>query len=107
MPRNLNERVEVLVPIKDPMLRERVLHEILECYLADTLKTRVLLKDGTYERIWKLGSRNPKPPTGDAAFNAQEFLIALAEGKEGLQGMPVVTSRTRSKKLRSTVGKDS
>jgi polyphosphate kinase len=106
MPRNLNERVEVLVPIKDPMLRERVHHEILDCYLADTLKTRVLLRDGTYERIWKLGSRNPKPPTGDAAFNAQEFLISLAEGKQMLQGMPVQTSRTRSRRSRTLVGKD-
>ena len=99
--------MEVLVPVKDPMLRERVLHEILECYLADTLKTRVLLRDGNYERIWRLGSRNPKPPTGDAAFNAQEFLIGLAEGKEVLQGMPVITSRTRGKRSRLAVGKDS
>jgi polyphosphate kinase len=105
MPRNLYERVEVLVPIQDPMLRERVMHEILDCYLADNLKARVLVKDGRYERIWRAGSKNPRPPVGAAAFNAQEFLISLAEGKQMLQGIPVVTSRSR-KRARSAVGKD-
>src|SRR6202165_24967 len=32
MPRNLYERVEVLVPLRDEMLRERVRHEILDAY---------------------------------------------------------------------------
>ena len=36
MPRNLYERVEVLVPLRDEMTaRERVRHEILDAYLAD------------------------------------------------------------------------
>ena len=47
MPRNLYERVEVMFPIKDPMLRERVRHEILEAYLADTVKARILRRDGS------------------------------------------------------------
>src|ERR1700675_3927182 len=45
MPRNLYERVEVLFPLKDELLRERVHQEILESYLADNLKSRFLLKD--------------------------------------------------------------
>ena len=40
MPRNLYERVEVLVPLRDEMLRERVRHEILDAYLADNRKAR-------------------------------------------------------------------
>src|SRR5881409_858668 len=40
MPRNLYERVEVMFPLKDAMLRDRVKHEILDCYLADKLKSR-------------------------------------------------------------------
>src|SRR5580693_7429156 len=46
MPRNLYERVEVLVPLRDEFLRERVRREILDAYLADNLKARILFKDG-------------------------------------------------------------
>src|SRR5437899_3450293 len=42
MPRNLYERVEVMFPVKDPMLRNRIMHEILSAYLADSIKARVL-----------------------------------------------------------------
>jgi polyphosphate kinase len=83
MPRNLYERVEVLVPLRDEMLRQRVHHEILDAYLADNRKARILLKDTTYIRAWQPlhGSRNRRPPTGAAAFNAQDFLMNVAEGK--------------------------
>src|SRR5579864_652490 len=46
MPRNLYERVEVMFPVKDPILRDRVRHEILAAYLADSAKSRLLTKDG-------------------------------------------------------------
>src|SRR6266481_3744792 len=88
MPRNLYERVEVIFPIKDALLRERVRHEILQSYLADNLKARVLQKDGSYIRAWQAQGKR-KPPTGTAAFNAQEFLIAVAEGKQAVEAMPV------------------
>jgi polyphosphate kinase len=83
MPRNLYERVEVLVPLRDEMLRERVRREILDAYLADNRKARILLKDATYIRAWQPlhGIRNRRPPTGPAAFSAQDFLISVAEGK--------------------------
>jgi len=83
MPRNLYERVEVLVPLRDELLRERVRHEILDAYLADNRKARILLKDATYIRAWQPvhGKRNRRPPTGAAAFSAQDFLISMAEGK--------------------------
>jgi polyphosphate kinase len=90
MPRNLYERVEVIFPLKDALLRERVKHEILEAYLADNVKARILLKDQNYIRVWQAqGKRNP--PSGSAAFNAQEFLIALAEGKQPVTAIPVLT----------------
>src|SRR5712675_502488 len=50
MPRNLYERVEVLVPLRDEFLRERVRREILDAYLVDNRKARVLRRDGTYIR---------------------------------------------------------
>src|SRR6202040_3575736 len=83
MPRNLYERVEVIFPLKDEMLRERVRREILDAYLADNRKARILLKDATYIRAWQPvhGARNRRPPVGAAAFSAQDFLISVAEGK--------------------------
>ncbi|MBV9574210.1 MAG: polyphosphate kinase 1, partial [Acidobacteriales bacterium] len=50
MPRNLYERVEVMFPLKDSLLRDRARHEILDSYLADQVKARRLLKDGSYVR---------------------------------------------------------
>ena len=84
MPRNLYERVEVLVPLRDELLRERVHSEILDAYLADNRKARILLRDATYIRAWQPmhGKRNRKPPIGAAAFNSQDFLIGVAEGKQ-------------------------
>src|SRR6201997_5028015 len=83
MPRNLYERVEVLVPLRDEMLRQRVRHEILDAYLADNRKSRILLRDATYIRAWQSmhGKRNRKPPAN--AFSSQDFLISVAEGKTG------------------------
>jgi polyphosphate kinase len=94
MPRNLYERVEVLFPVKDELLRQRIRQEILESYLADNLKTRILQRDGSYIRAWRAQGRR-KPPTAHA-FNAQEFLISLAEGKAALEAIPEVPApRTR------------
>ena len=60
MARNLYERVEVLVPLQDELLRERAHHEILDAYLADNRKARILLPDGNYIRAWQpvRGKRN-------------------------------------------------
>jgi len=97
MSRNLFERVEVMFPLKDTLLRERVHHEILDAYLADNVKARLLVRDGVYLRPWQLqqGRRRLKPPTGAAAFNAQEFLIALAEGKQSGGTIPVLAPAVR------------
>lgn len=98
MPRNLHERVEVLFPLKNPLLRDRVVHEILAAYMADNVKARFLQKDGRYLRSWQPAhGRSRKPPTGHAAFNAQEFLIGLAEGKETPETIPVPTDRRASR----------
>ena len=94
MPRNLYERVEVVFPLRDELLRERVRQEILGAYLADNLKTRLLQKDGTYIRAWQAEGKR-KAPAGHAAFNAQEFLVALVEGKQGLEAIPDSTPRAR------------
>ena len=45
MPRNLNERVELMIPIEDKRHKERV-KDILDLYLEDTLKAHIMRADG-------------------------------------------------------------
>lgn len=54
MPRNLDKRVEILFPVLDEKLQQKVKH-ILDVELSDTLKAHVLQADGTYEKIDKRG----------------------------------------------------
>jgi polyphosphate kinase len=102
MPRNLYERVEVIFPVKDELLLQRIRQEILESYLADNVKARLLQKDGSYIRLWQAQGRR-RPPAPANAFSAQEFLIGLAEGKVGPEAIPEVAhhrSRTLAGKER-------
>ena len=96
MPRNLYERVEVMFPLKDALLRERVRHEILAAYLVDNVKARVLQKSGNYVRTWQAEGKR-KPPSD--AFSAQEFLMGLAEGKLS----PEIIPQARQLKPRRSV----
>jgi polyphosphate kinase len=106
MPRNLYERVEVLVPLRDELLRERVYREILDAYLADNRKARILLSDANYIRAWQPvhGKRDRRPPTGAAAFCAQDFLIAVAEGKA--PALPPAPEPVRRRRSRMLAGKE-
>jgi polyphosphate kinase len=89
MPRNLHERVEVLFPLKNPLLRDRVVHEVLAAYMADNVKARFLQSDGRYLRAWQSPrGRSKRPPRGKAAFSAQDFLIGLAEGTTTPEEIP-------------------
>jgi polyphosphate kinase len=97
MPRNLHERVEVLFPLKNPLLRDRVMHEILAAYLADNVKARFLQNDGRYLRSWQSPrGRSKRPPRGPAAFIAQDFLIELAEGATTPEEIPISVPRRSS-----------
>ncbi|HZR63609.1 MAG TPA: polyphosphate kinase 1 [Terriglobales bacterium] len=94
MPRNLYERVEVMFPVKDPLLRERIKHEILDAYLADDLKARILRRDGSYLRTWKAAGKRHAPVPG---FSAQDFLLAVAEGKTTPGSLPAAPEQKSSK----------
>lgn len=69
MPRNFYRRVEVMFPVEQPDLRDRILHEIVPAYLMDNVKARALRADGTYVR--------PTVPEGEPPFRVQERLLAL------------------------------
>jgi polyphosphate kinase len=51
MPRNLDRRVELLFPIKDPGIRIAIRDRILAVHLMDTTKARRMLPDGRYVRV--------------------------------------------------------
>jgi polyphosphate kinase len=70
MPRNLDRRVEILFPVQDPRLVRYVRDAILATYLADNVKAREMLSDGTYQRL--------HPGPGQPAVNSQQALIAQA-----------------------------
>ena len=100
MNRNLHERVEVLFPLKSPLLRDRVVHEILAAYLADNVKSRFLQSDGRYLRPWQSPKgRSKRPPRGSAVFSSQEFLVALAEGVKTPEEIPSPIPRRPSRAL--------
>lgn len=54
MPRNLDKRVEIMFPVEDPVLREKVRH-ILQVQLDDNVKAHILQPSGIYEKIDKRG----------------------------------------------------
>jgi polyphosphate kinase len=58
MPRNLDRRIELLVPVEDPDNRRR-LTEILNSYFDDNIKARRLAADGAYKPV-KPGRRKPQ-----------------------------------------------
>ena len=67
MPRNLDRRVELMIPILDKEVRRQVL-KILKCYFKDNQKASRLLSDGTYERV----------ETSKAPFRSQRELYRQA-----------------------------
>lgn len=54
MPRNLDKRVEIMFPVEDESLKERVL-QVLKVQLEDNVKAHILKPDGTYEKPDKRG----------------------------------------------------
>jgi polyphosphate kinase len=60
MPRNFFRRIEVGFPIEDGVLRERLNEEILGRQLADTVKARMLLPDGSYAPVHRKKAGLPR-----------------------------------------------
>lgn len=67
MPRNLHSRVEVLISLPDPKLRENIKRHILDRHLEDNVKARLLKPTGEWVRI--------KPAKNQEPMDSQNWLI--------------------------------
>ena len=72
MPRNLDRRIELMVPVEDPPGAEK-LAQILETCLADTKQAWALRPDGSYERR--------QPDAKHPALRSQEEFQRRAEAR--------------------------
>jgi polyphosphate kinase len=73
MPRNLDNRVEVIFPVEDEGIKRQVISDVLESYLRDNVKARILQSDGTY--VQQHPGKNP-------GFDVQVALLNEATGGE-------------------------
>jgi polyphosphate kinase len=70
MTRNLDRRVETIFPIESPELRSYLRDEVLNIYLADTVRARSLQPDGSYVRI--------QPQANQEGFDSQNWFLRQA-----------------------------
>jgi polyphosphate kinase len=84
MPRNFHRRVEVLIPVLDPAVRERVIGN-LDILFADNTKTWELGVDGIYTKM--------QPLPGAPLVRAQGRLIDLARERSRQNDVRAGTGR--------------
>ena len=67
MSRNLNNRIEVIAPVENQMMKSYLRHVILPAYLRDNSKAHELMPDGTYVKV----ERQP----GEESFDCQTYFV--------------------------------
>ncbi len=88
MPRNLFRRIEVVFPVEDGILADRVIREILGTVLADNVKARFLGPDGIY--------RKEALKNGDKPHDSQVEFMTLTRPKPVAAGAKKKTELVES-----------
>lgn len=89
MPRNFFRRIEVVFPVEDPALRDRIVNQILGAQLVDNVKASLLASDGTYHRP------TTKKESGVRSSQAEFMALALGESKARRSGRPAKRAYTK------------
>jgi len=79
MPRNFFRRIELAFPVGNPMLRDRIVKEVLPSFLNDRVKARELQSDGSYRRLKPEGSE----PSAQAQWHFREVSRERAKKMTG------------------------
>ena len=80
MPRNLERRIELMTPIFDDAIAQR-LKEILSIQLKDNVKARELLPNGEYKKV----EREPNKPKINSQIIMEEYAKLLASHQKSAQ----------------------
>ncbi|HJT67606.1 MAG TPA: polyphosphate kinase 1 [Pyrinomonadaceae bacterium] len=89
MTRNLDRRVEVVVPVLEEELKTYLKDTVLAAYLRDNVKARVMNSDGTYEQ--------PAMGPEEESFNSQKFFEGPNSSPSGGNVHPLNQQRLWSK----------
>ncbi|MFL5357879.1 polyphosphate kinase 1 [Archangium sp.] len=79
MPRNFLRRIEVMFPVEEPAIRQRLLDEVLGVALGDNVKARRLGVDATYVPVGRDGT----------AVRSQAVLMELARRNNNPDAKPL------------------
>ncbi|HJQ33425.1 MAG TPA: polyphosphate kinase 1 [Pyrinomonadaceae bacterium] len=71
MPRNFDRRVETVAPVRDERLKKYMKDVLLDAYLRDNVKARVLTPEGVYRPV--------ETEPGAERFNSQTFFMDAPE----------------------------
>ncbi len=78
MPRNLNRRVEIMVPIENATVHRQILEQIMDANFKDKVQSWLMQSDGTYRRR----SRNPSSFSAYDYFMTNPSLSGLGSARE-------------------------